>query len=136
MCVYGFANESPNIPSITIWCDRPMPRLKRLPEKAAADSAACAIATGWRGYVGTTAVPTSMRDVARAQIVAAMMASTPKMFANHALAKPSASARLAWSTRLSIVPPDAAISPMPMPMRIGASYRLARAAGSRRLRAR
>ena len=61
-----------------------------------------------------------MRVVACAHTVAAMMASMPKMFANHPLAKPSASACLAWATRFSIVPVVPAISPIPMPMRIRA----------------
>ena len=49
MWLYGFANESPNIVSITIWCERPMPSAKRPRAAACADSACCAIATGWRG---------------------------------------------------------------------------------------
>src|SRR5204863_194890 len=95
MWLYGFANESPSIPSITIWCERPMPSVKRPPAMACAESACCAIACGWRGKVGLTAVPSSMRRVSRAHSAAAMIVSMPMMLANQPLAKPSASARLA-----------------------------------------
>src|SRR5207253_2946514 len=91
--LYGFANESPSIPSITIWCERPMPSVKRPPAMACAESACCAIACGWRGKVGITAVPSSMRRVSRAHSAAAMIASMPMMLANQPLAKPSAPAR-------------------------------------------
>src|SRR5437870_1612417 len=93
-----------------------MPSAKRPRATACADSACCAIATGWRGYVGTTAVPSSMRAVSRAQSAAARIASMPKMLANQPLAKPSASARFAWATRPSTSAGAPAMSPMPMPI--------------------
>src|SRR5438034_1088706 len=83
---------------MTIWCERPTPSVKRPPAMACAESACCAIACGWRGKVGITAVPSSMRRVSRAQSAAAMIASIPMMLANQPLAKPSASARLACAT--------------------------------------
>src|SRR5439155_1394589 len=43
-----------------------MPSVKRPPAIACAESACCAIACGWRGKVGITAVPSSMRLVSRA----------------------------------------------------------------------
>src|SRR5256885_1523625 len=46
--------------SITIWCERPMPRLKRPPLAACTVSACWAIVTGWREYVGTTPVIASV----------------------------------------------------------------------------
>src|SRR5207248_614953 len=80
---------------MTIWCERPTPSVKRPPAMACAESACCAIACGWRGKVGTTAVPSSMRRVSRAHSAAAMIASMPMMLANQPLAKPSASSRFA-----------------------------------------
>ena len=93
-----------------------MPSVKRPRATACADSACCAMATGWRGNVGTTAVPSSMRVVSRPQTAAARIASMPKMLANQPLAKPSASARFAWATRPSTSAGDPPMSPMPMPM--------------------
>src|SRR5882724_10311804 len=93
-----------------------MPRVKRPPAAACAVSACCAIATGWRGKVGTTAVPSSIRLVARAHKAATMIASAPKMFANHPLAKPSVSARRACATRPSRSVGAPAMSPMPIPI--------------------
>ncbi len=116
MWLYGFANESPSIVSMTTWCERPIPRVKRPPAIACAVIACCAIAVGWRGNVGTTAVPTSRRVVSRAQSAAIMIASKPKMFASHALAKPSASARFAC-VRMPFTSAGAPpMSPMPMPI--------------------
>ena len=116
MWLYGFANESPSIPSITIWCERPMPSVKRPPAIACAESACCAIACGWRGKVGITAVPSSMRLVSRAHSAAAMIASMPMMLANHPLAKPSASARFACAMSPSAPAGAPAMSPMPIPI--------------------
>src|SRR5437867_6563839 len=116
MWLYGFANESPSIPSMTIWCERPTPSVKRPPAMACAESACCAIACGWRGKVGITAVPSSMRRVARARSAAAMIASIPMMLANQPLAKRSASARLACATSPSTPAGTPAMSPMPIPI--------------------
>src|SRR5438132_989917 len=104
---------------MTIWCESPMPSVTRPRAAACADSACCAMATGWRGNVGTTAVPSSIRDVSRPQIAAARIASMPKMLANQPLAKPSASARFAWATRPSTSAGAPAMSPMPMPIFMG-----------------
>ena len=48
MCRTGFSNDSPNMPSITIWCDSPMPSLNRPPLAACTVSACCAIVNGCR----------------------------------------------------------------------------------------
>src|SRR5262245_53571541 len=119
MWLYGFANESPNIPSMTIWWERPMPSTKRPRDAAAAEGGCGASTTGGRGNVGTTAVPSSMRVVSRAHRAAAMIASMAKMFANHPLANPSASARRACAMSPSTSPASPPISPMPTPIRMG-----------------
>jgi hypothetical protein len=49
MCEYDFAYERPSMFSITTWCERPMPSVKRLPVAALTLTACCAIANGWRG---------------------------------------------------------------------------------------
>src|SRR5437016_3298236 len=68
MCEYGFANDRPSIPSMTIWCDKPMPRPKRPRQIAAADHR-----DRWRGgglgpghadagdYAGVARPPRSLR---------------------------------------------------------------------------
>ena len=43
------------------WCDGPRPSVKRPSHTAWFDSACCAIAIGWRVWIGITAVPSSMR---------------------------------------------------------------------------
>ena len=48
--------------SLTIqWCDGPRPSVNRPSHTAWFASACCAIATGWRVWIGITAVPSSMR---------------------------------------------------------------------------
>ena len=116
MWVKGLANERPSMLSITTWWESPMPSVKRPPQAAFAVRACCAIAVGWRGKVGTTPVPSSIRLVSRPASAQAMIASTPKMFANQADAKPSRSACRTCPTRSSIVAGLPAISPMPMPI--------------------
>ncbi len=93
-----------------------MPSVKRPPAIACAESACCAIACGWRGKVGITAVPSSMRLVSRAHSAATMIASMPMMLANHPLAKPSASARFACAMSPSTPAGAPAKSPMPVPI--------------------
>ena len=44
----GFSNDSPNMPSMTIWCDSPMPSMNRPPLAACTVSACCAIVSGCR----------------------------------------------------------------------------------------
>src|SRR4051794_31741982 len=61
--------------STTTGCDGPMPRVSLPPLAACTDSACCASASGCRGYVGTTAVPSSMRSVTAAASVSAVSAS-------------------------------------------------------------
>ena len=45
----GLSNDKPNIDSMTIWCDRPMPSVNRPPVAAWAVSAWPASIIGWRG---------------------------------------------------------------------------------------
>ena len=61
--------------STTTGCDGPMPSVSRPPLAACTDSACCASASGCRGYVGTTAVPSSMRSVTSAASTSAVSAS-------------------------------------------------------------
>ena len=71
----GRSNEYPNIPSMTTWCDSPMPRTSRRPVAAWVVSAWAASMTGWRGYVGTTAVPSSMSGTSRPTTASSVRAS-------------------------------------------------------------
>ena len=99
MCRAGLSNDIPNIPSITTWCDKPIPSTNRDPPEAACTvTACCAIACGCRGYVGTTAVISSIRSVSCAASVSAPIASCEKMFAIAKNANPSPSALRASST--------------------------------------
>jgi hypothetical protein len=61
-------------------------------------------------------VPIAIVLVATPHTVAAVIASTPKMFASHALAKPASSARLACAASSVKSAGRDAISPMPMPI--------------------
>ena len=45
----GFSNDIPNIDSITIWCDRPMPSRRRPSHAICVVSAWAASIIGWRG---------------------------------------------------------------------------------------
>ncbi len=49
MWLSGFANERPSIPSITTWCESPIPSANRPFVAACAVRACWAMATGWRG---------------------------------------------------------------------------------------
>ena len=61
----GFSNDMPIMFSITIWWLSPIPRHRRPPTAAFTVRHCCASIIGWRGYVGTTAVPSSMRGTSR-----------------------------------------------------------------------
>ena len=100
----GFYNiaRAANVPIVAAWVD----------------NACCAIAMGWRGKVGTTAVPSSIRFDARPATAIAVMASMPKMFASQPLANPSRSACCTCATTSSIVAGLPLRSPIPMPIRI------------------
>ena len=65
--------------SITILWLRPIPNVNRFPEAAATVSACWAIACGWRGKVGTTAVPSSIRGTWMPATASAVIASWPKI---------------------------------------------------------
>ncbi len=105
MCDAGFAYENPNMFSMTIWCDRPMPSWKRLSLAAAAVSACDASAVGCRGYVGTTAVPNPIRFVAAPITDNAPIASYDIICAIQTLANFSSSIRCADLTRSFSVSP-------------------------------
>src|SRR4051812_41482660 len=105
--------------SITDGCEGPMPSVNRPPATACTDSASCAIVIGWRGYVGTTAVPSSIRSVTDAASVIAVNASRLHgMWGTQPVAKPAASAARAfvWSCSTEVRSPDA--SPMKRPIRM------------------
>ena len=57
------------------WCETPTPRVKRPSHTAWTDSACWASTMGCRGWRGTMAVPTSMREVAAPSSAAAVMTS-------------------------------------------------------------
>src|SRR3989440_10133407 len=79
---------------------------------------ACAAKTmGWRGYVGTTAVPSSMRGTSRPTTASDVSASGPKICGIQYDAKPSSAARRVDATTSSI-PPCPATSPPKIPMRM------------------
>ena len=59
----GRSYGRPSMSSTIQWCDGPSPSVKRPPHTAWFESACCAIATGWRVWIGMTAVPSSMRSV-------------------------------------------------------------------------
>ena len=68
-----------------------MPRMKRPPDAAWVVSACWASIIGCRGYVGTTAVPSSMRGTSRPTIASVEIASMPKICGSQYDANPSAS---------------------------------------------
>ena len=68
MCLTGRSHFIPQRPSTEGWCARPIPRTSRPLDAACAVSAPAAMTSGWRVHVGTTAVPSSMFDVARPAI--------------------------------------------------------------------
>ena len=81
------------------WCDGPSPSVNRPSHTAWVDSACCAMATGWRVWIGITAVPSSMRVVARP--ISAIAVSASKSFGicgTQIEAKPAASAASASAT--------------------------------------
>ena len=84
------------------WCDGPRPSVKRPSHTACVDSACCAIATGCRVWIGTTAVPSSMRSVAWPMSAIAVSASKSSgTCGNQTDAKPSRSAVCAAATNRS-----------------------------------
>jgi hypothetical protein len=57
------------------WCDGPMPRVNRPEHATWVVSACCAMICGWRVWIGTTAVPISMRSVIWPSSATAVIAS-------------------------------------------------------------
>ena len=109
----------PSMFSITILWLSPIPSVSRPSQAAFTVRHCCAIALGWRGYVGTTDVPSSMRGTSRPTIASAVSASWPKMFGAQYDAKPSASACRASATTSSIVP--SLMDPPNIPIRMSAT---------------
>ena len=78
------------MPSTKNWWETPIPSVSRPPDAAWAVSAAWASTTGWRGWVATTAVPSSTSESLAARAVMAPSASTPSNWGNHSVSGPSA----------------------------------------------
>ena len=84
------------------WWDGPSPSVNRPSQTAWVESACCAMATGWRVWIGITAVPSSMRVVDRA--ISATAVSASKSFGSWGTqieVKPDASAASASATSLA-----------------------------------
>ncbi len=96
------------------------PEAQAAVETAWTDSAAWARATGWRGWTGTTAVPTSIRLVASPTTVAATRASKSSgIWGTHTEDRPAASAQRASSrSRSTLVAYRPRSGPIITPMRI------------------
>ena len=108
--------------SMTTGCDGPIPSTSRPSVAAWVDIACCAIAIGCRGYVGITAVPSSMRFVTWPASASAVRPSRLHgMCGTHPVVNPSASAAraLASSSSTSVCAPLTSL--MKTPMRIGAA---------------
>ena len=75
---------------MTTGCDGPMPSASRPFVAAWVDSACCAMAKGWRGYVGITAVPSSIRRVTWPASASAVRPSRLQgMCGTHPVVKPA-----------------------------------------------
>ena len=92
-----------------------MPSVNRPSSAAWAVSACWAITTGWRGNVGTTAVPISIRDVSRPTATSAVMASKENAAGIQRLSNPSRSTSPARSIRPAMVRSALAPSPTVIP---------------------
>src|SRR5262245_21432918 len=87
------------MPSMIQWCDVPRPSVKRPSHTAWFDSAARAMAIGWRVWIGSTAVPSSIRPVACPMSVIAVSASkSPGTWGTQIEVNPAASAASASAT--------------------------------------
>ena len=90
------------MPSMTASWEGPTPRVNPgRPIADATEAARWAWSSGWQGYVCSTAVPSSMVDVARPAIAMATSGSPSAPLAYQMEEKPSASARWTCSTSLS-----------------------------------
>ena len=103
MCFAGCSYGIPRASSIITLCESPMPRVKRPSAADCAVRACWAMTTGWRGKVGTTAVPISTRFVWLATTARAVSASKPKAVGIQTPWKPSASSSWARETRPATV---------------------------------
>ena len=65
--------------SITILCESPIPSTSRPFDASCVVIAWAANIIGWRGYVGTTPVPSSMPGTSRPTTASVVSASTPKI---------------------------------------------------------
>src|SRR2546421_3884133 len=114
MCRAGRSKEYPNIPSITSWCDSPMPSTSRPPVAAWVVSVWAASMIGWRGYVGTTAVPSSMSGTSRPTTARSVRASYPNICDDQAVATPCPASIETWATTPSIDCETSMITPWRM----------------------
>jgi hypothetical protein len=107
MWMAGFSKAIPSMPSMTSWWESPMPRWRRAPPRAAdVVSTWSASTSGWRGYVGITAVPNSMPGISRPATAMMVSASPLKTCGSQARRTPaSAASRTAASTASSPFPP-------------------------------
>ncbi len=129
----GLSKLMPIIDSITIWWLSPMPRHSRPPVTAFTVSACWASIIGWRGNVGTTLVPTSMRGTSRPTMARAVRASWPKIWGDQNVSNPSASACRASATMSSTLPSFTVM--LKIPVRMGA-HSTGRPSGDRSVQAR
>ena len=98
--VSGASQRTPKFRTIVGSCEGPTPRRTRPGASCDTVSACCAMITGWRGHVGTMAVPRRIELVAVAAAAKAVSESAfaaPPMVV-HATGTPQSSARWIWAT--------------------------------------
>src|SRR5215204_2230900 len=119
---------------MTDGCEGPTPSARRPFATALTDIALRAIAIGWNGYVGTTAVPSSRRVVAPAATVNATKASRLHgRYGNQPLASPAPSAHWANVAISSTVDRWPPVSLRNIPIFIARLPRVGRPSGHRTL---
>jgi hypothetical protein len=98
MWVAGWSNGTRRVASIGALWASPMPRASRPPAISWVVSAWAASISGCRNHVGTTAVPSSIVEVARPTAPSRVRASGDPSCAIHHDEKPPSSAATAWAT--------------------------------------
>ena len=84
------------------WCETPRPSDSRPSHTACTDSTCWARAIGWRGWIGTTAVPISIRDVFAPIMATAVRASKSSgTWGTQTVSIPASSAHRASATSRS-----------------------------------
>jgi len=105
----GRSNGTPNTPSTCALWPSPMPRANRPPAASWAALAWLASVTGWRGYIGTAAIPMVTRGTSRATRAATVMPSRSIPWLSQMSSTPAASASRARSVaKLSASAPPSA----------------------------